>query len=327
MKIAYAMPIILAVLLGLGLSLNNVSAELESNNAFLLEGSGFAVTEKLIKASQIDLVLSSGDQAGSRTALTIEDGFITLDDDDFIVIDLEGTGLRDGRFIRISGTAENDFGEELSIRVFGRLIQNSDGGSVYSFTGRIEQGNTSYKTIYTSKLSEFGVVSTPSSTTSTSDESGVVIHIKKGSSDPTGISYIDIGQPERRASPYTQDRIIIDPGTTITWINDDVVSHSISSGSGLGQNARASSGKVVICQDRAEELLEGFSFGYGNCTFTLDGRISSGEILPGESWSVTIEEQGFYRLADIDYIWMNQVIYAFPSSESRIIGTPSEEFN
>jgi len=327
MKIAYIMPIILAVVLGLGLSLNNVSAELEPNNAFLLEGSGFAVTDKSIKASQIDLVLSSGDQAGSRTALTIEDGFITLDDDDFIVTDLKGTELRDGRFIRISGIAENDFGEELSIRIFGRLIQNSDDGSVYSFTGRIEQGNTSYKIIYTSKLSEFGVASTTTSTPTTSDESGIVIHIKKGSADPSGVNYIDIGQPERRASPYTLDRIIIEPGTTITWINDDVTSHSISSGSGLGKNARASSGKVVICQESDNELLEGFSFKYGNCTFTLDGRISSGEILPGESWSVTIEEPGFYRLADIDYIWMNQIIYAFPSTESTIVGTGSEAFN
>jgi len=327
MKIAYAMPIILALTLGVGLSLNNASAELASNNAFLLEGSGFAVTDKSIKASQIDIVLSSGNQAGSRTALTIEDGFITLDDDDFIITDLEGTGLRDGRFIRISGTAENDFGEELSIRIFGRLIQNSDDGSVYSFTGRIEQGNTSYKIIYTSKLSEFGSVSTPSSIAATSDESGVVIHIKKGSADPSGVSYIDIGQPERRASPYSQDRIIIDPGTTITWINDDVESHSISSGTGLGKNTRASTGKVIICQESADELLEGFNFGYSDCTFTLDGRVFSGEILPGESWSVTIDEPGFYRLADIDYIWMNQIIYAFPNSESLIIGSSGEALN
>jgi len=327
MKTAYAIPIILAAALGIGLSLNNASAELVSNNAFLLEGSGFAVTDKSIKASQIDLVLSSGVQAGSRTALTIEDGFITLDDGDFIVTDLEGTGLRDGRFIRISGTAENDFGEELSIRIFGRLIQNSDDGSVYSFTGRIEQGNTSYKIIYTSKLSEFGIISIPSSTAATSDESGVVIHIKKGSADPSGVNYIDIGQPDKRASPYTQDRIIIDPGTTITWINDDVTSHSISSGAGLGKNARASTGKVIICQESDNELLEGFSFRSGNCTFTLDGRIFSGEILPGESWSTTIEEPGFYRLADIDYIWMTQIIYAFPDSESLIIGTAGEARN
>ena len=47
------------------------------------------------------------------------------------------------------------------------------------------------------------------------------------------------------------------------------------------------------------------------------------EILPGESWSVTIKDAGFYRLADIDYIWMTSTIYAFPDADSLIIrGNP-----
>ena len=34
-----------------------------------------------------------------------------------------------------------------------------------------------------------------------------------------------------------------------------------------------------------------------------------------------MEEIGFYRIADVDYPWMNLVIYAFPSTtDARTIG-------
>jgi len=317
----------------LGFSFDDAYGELSANNAFLVEGSGFAVTADSIKTSQIDMAISTGNQAGSNTKIIVEDGFVTLDDDDFLITDFEGTGLREGRFLRISGTAENLDGDEISVRFFGRLIENSQEGSIYSFTGRLIDGDVSHKIVYTIKLSEFG--STPiSSTTSEADESNeIVIHIKEGAGNVENLTYIDVGQPIR-ASPYTVDRIAIEPGATITWINDDTVSHSISSGSGLGSSNRASQGAVVIC-DEEESPIEtrigddhsGVSFRANNCTFTLDGRINSGEILPGESWSVTIEEPGFYRLADIDYIYMTSVIYAFPNIDSIIIGTPGEDFN
>ena len=38
----------------LGLTTNDVSAELSGNKAFILEGSGFAVTEDSIKSTEID---------------------------------------------------------------------------------------------------------------------------------------------------------------------------------------------------------------------------------------------------------------------------------
>jgi len=42
-----------------GYFINESFAEISENQAFLLEGSGFAVTEELIKISEIDLGLSS----------------------------------------------------------------------------------------------------------------------------------------------------------------------------------------------------------------------------------------------------------------------------
>ena len=44
-----------------GYFVNESFAEISENQAFLLEGSGFAVTEEIIRISEIDLGLSSQD--------------------------------------------------------------------------------------------------------------------------------------------------------------------------------------------------------------------------------------------------------------------------
>jgi len=341
MKLAIAVSFFVLAI-ALSHSYEEANAELVANQPYLMEGTGFAVTEESIKNSQIDLLIATERQIGSRTPILVEDGFVTLNEMDFVATDLTGTVLRDGRFLRIVGTVEDPIGNELSISIFGRLIQHSDEGSVYGFTGRLTQGTETSKIIYTTKIS--GLTSTiPGTTTPTPAPTGVeeeiIIHIRKGAADISQFSYIDVGQPDVRG-PYTQDRITIEPGTTITWINDDVASHSISSGTGLGSHNRASQGAVKICDESQLQTFEsdpghgssGFSFkspidpvtrvGTG-CTFTMDGRIKSGEILPGESWSVTIEEPGFYRLADVDYIWMTSVVYAFPDVGSKTL--PSTE--
>ena len=69
----------MAILFGLtiGFSVNYVDAEADANNAYVLEGSGFAVTESTIKTSQIDLALTTGDISNGRGGISIEDGFVT----------------------------------------------------------------------------------------------------------------------------------------------------------------------------------------------------------------------------------------------------------
>jgi len=59
-----------------------------SESPVIDEEKGFAVTEKSIKTSQIDLLMSSGNQIGSSTRITIEDGFITMDEIDFTVTEI-----------------------------------------------------------------------------------------------------------------------------------------------------------------------------------------------------------------------------------------------
>jgi len=288
-----AIPVLLMLLAFSGFVFSDSFAIISPNSAFTLEGSGYAVTEDTIKISEIDLVLSTQTQTGSSVKSSIEDGFITLDDQDFLATELEATILREGNYIRVNGVVESDTGDTASIRFFGRLVEESKTASVYGFTGRITIDDNDYKIIYTAKLSELSKIKTTESKT---DEK-LTIHILKGSSTQGVGTYIDVGAASESTNSlnlryFSQDRISIEPGTTITIVNDDVVSHSILSGT---EN-----------KDRYNQ-------------FTADGRISTDEILPGQSTNITLDNAGFYRLYDPDYQWMKIVAYVFPSIEDNVV--------
>lgn len=277
-----------------GFIFSNSFATISPNSAFTLEGSGYAVTEDTIKISEIDLVLSTQTQTGSSVKSSIEDGFITLDDQDFLATELEATILREGNYIRVNGVAESDTGDTASIRFFGRLVEESKTASVYGFTGRITIDDNDYKIIYTAKLSELSKIKT---TTESKTDEKLTIHILKGSSTQGVGTYIDVGAASESTRSlnlryFSQDRISIEPGTTITIVNDDVVSHSILSG--------------TANKDRYNQ-------------FTADGRISTDEILPGQSINITLDNAGFYRLYDPDYQWMKIVAYVFPNIEGNVV--------
>jgi len=303
-----------------GYFINESFAEISENQAFLLEGSGFAVTEEAIRISEIDLGLSSQQQRGSTINFLTEDGFITLDDEEFLVSNLEGKFLREGRFIRINGDIESSSGFDTSISFFGRLVEESKDASVYGFTGRITTPDETYKVIYTTKLSTLSKINT----TSSEESNDLTIHILEGASSSTGTasSYIQAGD-QFRLGYFSEDRISVEPGTTITFVNDDLVSHRIFSGLVLGSDRDLLGGK--FCSDVDTTLPEGFNYfkpgsEASGCDFIIDDRVNTGVILPGESISVTFDELGFYRLVDPDYPWMRIVAYVFPSSDSLILG-------
>ena len=305
MKAAYAIPFLVLGLFMIGFSFDESNAQLVSNQAFLIEGSGFAVTEKSIKTSQIDFLMSTGVQIGSTTRIVIEDGFVTLDEIDFTVTDITGSILREGRFIRLVGTAENSIGSEATISLFGRLVQNTVEGSIYSFSGKITQGSESNKIIYTTKISTLGGSIPSSPIISTSSEQArdgeIIIHIAKGSSEPYNSDYTTQGYILQKTL-YTPNRVSTIPGTTLTFVNDDTVSHSISSGK-RDTNSR------------------------GGSPYTQDGRITSGDILPGKSWSVTLDEIGFIALFDVDYPYMTMDVVVFPDVESDILKAKKDTKN
>ncbi len=277
-----------------GYFVNESFAEVSENQAFLLEGSGFAVTEEIIRVSEIDLGLSSQDQRGSTINFLTEDGFISLDDKEFIISNLEGKFLREGKYIRINGEIESSSGFDTSISFFGRLVSESKDASVYGFTGRLTTSDDTYKIIYTTKLSNLTKIDSISSESVPSDET--VIHILKYSSTQGIPDGTVPGQKNSiaRLGFFSHDRISVEPGATITIVNDDLVSHNIISG-------KENSDRYV--------------------PFTPDGRISTGIITPNESVTITFDDVGFYRLYDPDYPWMKIVAYVFPSSDNLVLGT------
>jgi len=301
-----ALTLLALLVVSSGYFVNDAFAEISENQAFLLEGSGFAVTEEVISFSEIDLGLSSRDQRGSTINFLVEDGFITLDDEEFIISNLEGKFLREGKYIRINGNVESSSGFDTSISFFGRLVSESKDASVYGFTGRITTSDDTYKVIYTTKLSSLIKIDSVSEDTTESNDS--TLYILRGSStqgivaDQTvqgGRELVSEAASKQNPSDalrlryFSLDRISVEPGSTITIVNDDVVSHSILSG-----------------KENSDRYIQ----------YTADGRISTGEILPGESTTITFDDSGFYRLYDPDYEWMGIVAYVFPASDSLVFG-------
>ena len=290
MKAAFTLLALLVV--SSGYFVNESFAEVSENQAFLLEGSGFAVTEEIIKISEIDIGLSSQKQSGSTINFLAEDGFITLNDKEFLISNLEGKFLREGKYIRINGEIESSSGFDTSISFFGRLVEESKDASIYGFTGRITTSDDTYKVIYTTKLSSLSKIDIITTESKTSDDSA--IHILLYSSVQKTADDITPGVNSAiHLRFFSQDRISIEPGASITIVNDDLVSHSILSG-----------------KENSDRYIQ----------YTADGRISTGEILPGESTTITFDDAGFYRLYDPDYQWMGIVAYVFPASDSLTFG-------
>jgi len=293
MRIAITLLALLVV--SSGYFINDSFAEISENQAFLLEGSGFAVTEEFIKISEIDLGLSSQDQRGSTINFLTENGFIILGDEEFLISNLQGKFLREGKYIRINGNIESSNGLDTSISFFGRLVDESKDASVYGFTGRIITSDDNYKVIYTTKLSSLSEIDIVFNESQNSGN--LSIHILKDSSTQ-GIE--SDGVPGQQSSDplrlrfFSQDRISVEPGTTITIINDDVVSHNIISGKE--------------------------NYGDRHNPFTPDERISTGTFTSGESVNITFDDAGFYRLYSPDYPWMKIVAYVFPDSDSLVLG-------
>ncbi|MGY5151330.1 MAG: cupredoxin domain-containing protein [Candidatus Nitrosopumilus sp. bin_6a] len=284
------------LLISSGYFANEAFAEISEKQAFLLEGSGFAVTEEIIKISEIDLGLSSQKQSGSTINFLIHDGFITLNDEEFVISNLQGKFLREGKYIRINGLVESSTGFDTSISFFGRLVEESKDASIYGFTGRITTSDESYKIIYTTKLSTLSKI-TPTSTDP--EKSNLIIHILRGSS----AQKTDNTVPGFDASSYLRffsiDRLTVQPGTTITLVNDDVVQHSIISGKK--------------------------NYGDRYNPFTPDGRISTGYIAPGESVNITFDGIGIYKLYDPDYNYMKIEVASFPNVDNVSFGTSKNQ--
>ena len=263
-------------------SSQQADAKLLPDGVYLLQGNGFVITKDSINDSELDLQFSTNRLVNDKMKLNLEDGIVSISNDDYVASNIwTGTTLHDNRFLRLSGNVENSNGEEISTNLFGRLIEDSNDGSVYSFSGKLKINNESIKAIYIVKISSIKNIEKEKPT----QEQTVQINILAGSSDAGNIKY------------YSLDTITITPGTTIIWENDDSVPHTIQSG------------------------IASFSPGK---PFKPDDKINSGDIAPGQTFKVTINELGITRFFDSKYSWMDGMIICLPETKSTSLGKNTE---
>ena len=120
------------------------------------------------------------------------------------------------------------------------------------------------------------------------------------------------------AQYFDNSMISTHPGELFVVTNGDAVSHYFVSGvSNANHVGKINYDDFLLC-----EFDPNVTSTYSNqndvtdCDFTKDDRIITGEIFPGESVSIFIDEVGTYRLIDPDYPWMELLFYSFPDSES-----------
>ncbi|MDE1727707.1 MAG: hypothetical protein KGH81_00825 [Thaumarchaeota archaeon] len=137
------------------------------------------------------------------------------------------------------------------------------------------------------------IISTPATT---GQIAPVKISINQGSSSPKGTATQQTYNQYN--TYYTPDTIQIVPGTPIIWTNNDSIDHTIFSGVSTQKNDNP---------------------------FTPDGKIASGKIAPGQSFTVIVNDTGIVRFYDPQYTWMNGIIISMPPTSSYVIsGTPPQ---
>ena len=198
-------------------SSQQADAKLLPDGIYLMQGNGFVITKDSIDDSELDLQFSTNKLVNNKIKLNLKDGIVSISNGDYIATtEWTGTTLSDGRFLRLSGNIQNSNGDKISTSLFGRLVADSDDGTVYSFTGRLKTDDESMKLVYIVKIIGSSVEHVGKE--KPTQEKIIQINILPGSSNPGNIKY------------YSPGTITIIPGTTVIWKNEDSVSHIILSG-------------------------------------------------------------------------------------------------
>lgn len=288
MRLTYVTSLVLLGIL-VSISVQNANAQLGVGKAFTLEGSGYAVSGNSILPTSVDLrfIIS---QKGT-TEFTLQNGLLSINGKELDVTSLTGTLLKNGQYFRVVSNVSDSDGKGFSLKALGTLIEKTQASSIYGMTGTlVDSTGKSTKLIYTTKVSEFTSTIKPTD----NKKKDVTVRILKGSANPEQQTYKEqIGGFSFKF--FSEDRISIGTGGTITFVNEDMVSHSLKSGTSHTVS--------------------------GQKAFTADGKVSSGDIQPGKSWSVTFQEPGFYRIFDEKYQWMDTTIFVSKDSSSKTLGS------
>ena len=277
--------------------LPHADSQLASNNNYLLQANGFTVTDKAIQNSELNLQLSTGKLSSGTSNIAMQVGDISIAGVDYLTSGAWKTKLVfDGRFFTLSGDASSVNGDKISASLVGRLVQQSQDGSVYLVTGKLTRGSEAVKVVYSAKLEI--TTNLPQKTTQTASKEKIVnVSILSGSSKIQGdAKQQQYGVQYNRY--YEPPNLKITSGTAIIWTNNDSVPHRVVSGV---------STQVV------------------GKPFEPDGKFDSGDIQPGQTFKLTINQTGIIRFGDPTYYWMEGLIVSYTEKGLESTNTISAE--
>ena len=146
--------VILGILVfGIG-TIQHANSELLPDQTYQLHALGFYSDTKSIGNSNLDLKFSLTKDSENKKTLLINEGVANLSGQNYTILgNWKAVLLNDDRVSLVSGDAQNSEGKLITIRISGKLVENNEEGSVYSFTGKIDGGGQSMKTVYVAKIS------------------------------------------------------------------------------------------------------------------------------------------------------------------------------
>ncbi|HJU13473.1 MAG TPA: hypothetical protein VJ792_03365 [Candidatus Nitrosotalea sp.] len=252
--------IAIAGLLLVFLAPHSAYSDFSANSKYLIQATGFVSGTQDVMDSSIDIQLTAGTQSGTSILSTLDTGLVTINGVNYL-----NTGgwtttlLRDGKYLLLQGNAQDTQGNTIQLNLFGRQINSTPNGIVYSIGGKIT-GTETYRVIYSAKVLAAGQPTTVTTPTSSQTPSQ-----GQNASNIMRISIVAGASNKFNQIFFSPSITSVPPGTTIIWTNDDSVPHRIMSG--------------AASAIRGNDSLP---------TFAPDGMIDSGIIEPGKSFQYVI---------------------------------------
>lgn len=132
-------------------SFHTAFADFQLSKPYVLDGGGYAFDDKTIENSFIEMSFLPAEQVGSKIKMKINDGTIIFEGKDFLFKQFGADILREGRFLRLVGFAEDNQGEQISLRFFGKLLGKSTDEFVYELRGKLERDGKEFDLYYVTK--------------------------------------------------------------------------------------------------------------------------------------------------------------------------------
>ena len=127
-------------------------SDFSPDKKYLIQASGYLTGKQDIYYSSLALQLGTSGATGSNLFATLDNGIVTMANGNYLNSGIwQTTILRGGKYLVISGDAQDQRGNTIHLNLFGKLIDSNQDGSVYTITGKITTTET-LKAIFSAKV-------------------------------------------------------------------------------------------------------------------------------------------------------------------------------